>query len=550
MSDTSFTEENDAKCRARIGSDEEDYVESASSSNDDEEDDYSSLDYPLDFDRLKVNFPEAGIDLVDSQKFPSMESNLSQDSGIRLVDNTKNWEHNWLFKKHKENKSMSQYHLNSDIHFGYMALALDTPRGMLIPKPEIDDQSSQPKSVPLVGNVSVDELEDLSDSEASKNRDSGDIVWSSDDDQEDLDSDSSSISSSGRSKTVSQSSQPLHLDVYLSKSRSDLSNTQQTDTGGKLQRSRILLKRWAKLKVPEFVPTELRTISSSLPNSRTENLMLVPTLTIKPANAPKLHTGIVAQFVSKAQGLMPLHFAWYKDGALIACSGDNRPDEQIELNRLAKVYFGVRFVHKRYVESACSGYRLLVFNENECVLEIKRTLTSHSGVYSVVAYNHLGYDWCDFNVNVDRVHFNAVVVKEQLHHSSGVRQSSPRPVRRRPQNKHRNTKNIINELVSKLVNDEPLQVDRPSSSPAHPPKRETLPVHYRSSVSPRPIGSPESMAAPKVIRTWHQRQSNVNHDHKHDDHNHFHRTNQHASPNNHCLTNKFTKDESISNKVV
>ena len=177
----------------------------------------------------------------------------------------------------------------------------------------------------------------------------------------------------------------------------------------------------------------------------------VPCITLKPSNA-SIHSGIVAQFCCKANGLTPLYFAWYKDGQLIACSDDSmtaestvavEENENTKQRQLACIYFGIRFPYRRTVEgggigmSINSTYRLIVFNENECILEMKKTNPTLSGTYSLVAYNHAGYDWADFQINVDRTHYSASVIVPTL---------SPRPVRRRPQNKPRKV-SVSNVLV-------------------------------------------------------------------------------------------------------
>lgn len=396
----------------------------------------------LDFECERANFPEAGVDLVDSRRYPSIESNLSIDSGIRLVDNTTSWQDNWLFKKHKENRSYHLYHLASDIHYGYMALALDDPMGMLIPKPSLAEPL-------LVGERPVDELSDLSE----KNSETGSIIFSSD---EELVEDSGQEEEEEEESNLKTRFGQKHLEVILHANSAEEETLAAEKTQKRIQSMRAqprsaLLKRWARLKVPDFVAVELRSsLASRLPDGQTASLEHTPVLVLKPGNA-QIHTGIVAQFCCKAAGLMPLSFAWYKDGQLIACSSNADSSEDsstgtptsstksvdISTARLARIYFGLKFIHRRYVECGTSGYRLIVFNDNECILEIKRAAISHSGIYSVVAYNHYGYDWADFRVDVDRVHYAASVsppLQSPLTHLPAG-PMSPRPVRRRPQNK-------------------------------------------------------------------------------------------------------------------
>lgn len=419
--------------------------------DDDDDDDNIENDFGLElnFEQSKVYFPEAGLDLIDSKKYSSTESNLSQDSGIKLIDNSHSWQDNWFFKKNKENKSYNQYHLNSDIHFGYMALALAESVPMLIPNP------SQAIN-PMLGDMEADQVSDLSEHLSE----TGSIVFSSDEE-----GDGPNVDTIDRMKNVEKNNSlistisPMDIDVsntiakshkvYIENRRGEsfptITKTASSIECSTLQNRKnkaiIQSLRWTKIKVPDFVPSELRTICNSIPNPRLENLDYIPTFTMKPGNA-SIHSGIVAQFCCKAQGLLPLYFAWYKDGHLIAASADEstRRPEEIENRRLARTYFGVRFIHRRYVESNCSAYRLIVFNDNECILELKKSNPMHAGIYSVVAYNHVGHDWCDFKVTVDRQHFSAVPNPFNQQLSSIVNNNhpmSPRPVLRRPQHKSR-----------------------------------------------------------------------------------------------------------------
>ncbi|OTF72077.1 hypothetical protein BLA29_005232 [Euroglyphus maynei] len=95
-------------------------------------------------------------------------------SGIKLIDNSNSWQDNWFFKKSKENKSYNQYHLNSDIHFGYMALALAESVPMLIPNP------SQAMN-PMLGEMEADQISDLSEHLSE----TGSIVFTSDEEEDD-----------------------------------------------------------------------------------------------------------------------------------------------------------------------------------------------------------------------------------------------------------------------------------------------------------------------------------------------------------------------------
>ena len=419
--------------------------------DDEEEDDVQSndsFDINLDFEPVRVHFPEAGVDLVDSRKFPSVESDLSQDSGIKLIDNSSSWQDNWLFKKHKENKSYHQYHLNSDLHYGYMALALSDPVPMLIPNP------SQPYAA-LIGEAEVDAVSDLEEhacSEGVEEEVSIEDLFSDLDEE-----DSEEETSANDAENADAKASPTIAAKLLSSSTSRLQAQSQAlprqrPVSVNLSKEALAAlaanakwKRWAKIKVPDYVPSELRSaICSSIPNSHQTNLEYVPCITLKPASTATgasggaLHSGITAQFVVRASGLLPLYFAWYKDGALIACSDEAtsasstlEENEETKQRQLARVFFGVRFTHRRTVESqtstnSSSPYRLIVFNENECILEVRKTAVGHCGTYSVVAYNHAGYDWADFTVAVDRTHYTACSAPAVL---------SPRPVRRRPQNK-------------------------------------------------------------------------------------------------------------------
>lgn len=406
--------------------------------DDDEEDVQSndSFDINLDFDPVRVHFPEAGVDLVDSRKFPSVESDLSQDSGIKLIDNSSSWQDNWLFKKHKENKSYHQYHLNSDLHYGYMALALSDPVAMLIPNP------SQPY-VALIGEAEVDSVSDLEehacDDEEREGKSVEDLFSDLDESEEDEEGDETdnaftaavkaNTSSKLASKTPLTPRRPISVNLSPEALAALTANAKW--------------KRWARIKVPEYVPCELRSaICNSIPNSHQMNLEYVPSISLKPAGSSGegsgLHSGITAQYVVKATGLLPLYFAWYKDGVLIASSDElanssstveEMTNEETKQRQLARVFFGVRFPHKRTVEPpSASAYRLIVFNECECILEMRKTAVCHAGTYSVVAYNHAGYDWADFTVAVERTHFSATP-------PSQTKVLSPRPIRRRPQNK-------------------------------------------------------------------------------------------------------------------
>ncbi|XP_075679470.1 uncharacterized protein LOC113791727 isoform X4 [Dermatophagoides pteronyssinus] len=411
----------------------------------DDENNENDFGLELNFEQSKVYFPEAGLDLIDSKKYSSTESNLSQDSGIKLIDNSHSWQDNWFFKKSKENKSYNQYHLNSDIHFGYMALALAESVPMLIPNP------SQAMN-PMLGEMEADQVSDLSEHLSE----TGSIVFSSDE-EEDIASvdtvdkiknraekNNSMIDSISSVQTNGSNAMARSHTVYMENRRvapSKLSFIKGSSIENRKNKAIIQSLRWTKIKVPDFVPSELRTICNSIPNPRLENLDFIPTFTMKPGNA-SLHSGIVAQFCCKAKGLLPLYFAWYKDGHLIAASADEstRRPEEIENRRLARTYFGLRFIHRRYVESKCSAYRLIVFNDNECILEIKKSNPMQAGIYSVVAYNHVGHDWCDFKVAIDRQHFSAVPnpFNQQLSSIVNVNHPmSPRPVLRRPQHKSR-----------------------------------------------------------------------------------------------------------------
>lgn len=421
---------------------QEDYVdeeEDEAVDNDDEEEEEESGKNmpPLNFDEMVVFFPEAGINLVDSRHLmsTSCESNLSQDSGIKLIDSCGSWKDNWLFKKNnKTNKSFHQYHLNSDIHFGYMALAMSKSVPMLIPNPSHSH-------MPLIGDADFDQVSDMSENESEA---SGSIIFSEDDEEELNGEKEEEVSEEAVAKV--QSSPVCWPDVktklaYIEKIHQMRAKGEMSK---KLKNSH--LDRWSKISVPDYVPSELRTICSSIPNPQTEQVENIPSLSVKPANA-SIHSGIIAQFCCKSKGLMPLHFAWYKDGQLIAASDDCRSLEMYEDSRMARIYFGLRFTHRRFVESNCSVYRLIVFNDNECILELKKSNQSHSGIYSVVAYNHFGYDWADFRLTVDRTHYSAnqTLFNKPL---------SPRPIRRRPQNKPRKVRGqsvhlgVINIFVS------------------------------------------------------------------------------------------------------
>lgn len=488
----------------------------------------------LDFDCERANFPEAGVDLVDSRRFPSIESNLSIDSGIRLVDNTTSWQDNWMFKKHKENRSYHLYHLASDIHYGYMALALDDPMGMLIPKPSLAEPL-------LVGDRAVDELSDLSE----KNSETGSIIFSSDEEPE-------LVGDSGQEEEVEEvaganlKARPKQLEVFLHghSAEEEAAAAAAEKTRKRIQRMRAqprsaLLKRWARLKVPDFMAAEQRSsLASRLPDGQAASLEHTPVLVLKPRSA-QVHTGIVAQFCCKAAGLMPLAFAWYKDGQLIACSSnvdtaEGTPTEtptpstksaDIPPARLARIYFGLKFIHRRYVECGTTGYRLIVFNDNECILEVKRTAVSHSGVYSVVAYNHYGYDWADFRVEVDRVHYAASVPPPLPLQSSVIHlpagPMSPRPVRRRPQNKKKVSLEIgetttttslilfvipqpeVNELFTQLVNNQK-DKQQQQKQPQQQPKTSYTQVSTSSS------NSTSASPSPNVVqRTWREREAEL-----------------------------------------
>ena len=391
-----------------------------------------SFDINLDFEPMKVNFPEAGVDLVDQRIYSSIESDLSQDSGIKLINNNSTWQDNWLFKKHKENRSYHQYHLNSDIHYGYMALALSDPVPMLIPNP------SQPFEGPMIGDSDIEQVSDLSE----HNSETGSIedLFSDLEEEEEDDNDNEEV------KSELQKLKSSTEDVAGRKIGSTLPkimiNVNVSKEALRDIRNQIKLKRWSKIKVPEFVPPELRTICNSIPNSHHFNLECVPSITLKPGNAT-IHSGIVAQYCVKANGMLPIYFAWYKDGQLIACSDDcaaaessisMEDNDETKCKQVARIYFGIRRpIYRRTVETrslSTSPYRLIVFNENECILEMKRTTPTLSGSYSVVAYSHAGYDWTDFVVNIDRTHFSATIPTTTV-------SSSPRPIRRRPQNKPR-----------------------------------------------------------------------------------------------------------------
>ena len=366
-------------------------------------DDYFKHDLPLNFDETKVIFPEAGVVLV--HKSSSIDSDLSQDSGIKLIDSCSSWQENWKFKKSKDNRSYHQYNMYSDIHYGYEALALSKSVPMLIPNP------SQSVS-PLIGEAELDQISDLSE----HNSETGSIVFS-DDDVEPGEAELSEVDDLVK-PTVNIEDLTTKV-AYIEKIKQQRLRN--------LANKKPYVNRWIKINVPDFVPSELRTICSLMPNPHTD-LENIPNLSVKPGNA-SIHSGILAQFCCKSKGLMPIYFAWYKDGQLIAASDDSRTLEY-EQNRLARIYFGLRFIHRRYVESSCSSYRLIVFNDSECILELKKSNQSHSGVYSCVAYNHYGYDWTDFCLMVDRTHYSAnkTLFGQPL---------SPRPVRRRPQNKPR-----------------------------------------------------------------------------------------------------------------
>ncbi|KPM11640.1 hypothetical protein QR98_0102130 [Sarcoptes scabiei] len=324
---------------------------------DEENDDYDEPyenDFGLEFnfEQRKVYFPEAGLDLIDSKKFSSMDSNISQDSGIKLIDNTQTWEDNWFFKKNKENKSYNQYHLNSDIHFGYMALALSEPVPMLIPNPS-------PIINPMLGDCEIDQVSDLSE----HNSETGSVIFSSDDEGDQKETvDEENISNIEKTRANQQQSNQTdlietnHSDDRRAKSKTVyIANQNKTATNQRNDRSfsssssktKALLERsrWNKIKVPEFVPNELRTICSSIPNSHFDDLDCIPNLIMKPGSA-KIHSGIVAQFCCKANGLMPMNFAWFKDGHLIAASDDSRTPEELENNRFGRLFFGVRFTHR------------------------------------------------------------------------------------------------------------------------------------------------------------------------------------------------------------
>ncbi|KAF7489181.1 hypothetical protein SSS_01585 [Sarcoptes scabiei] len=465
---------------------------------DEENDDYDEPyenDFGLEFnfEQRKVYFPEAGLDLIDSKKFSSMDSNISQDSGIKLIDNTQTWEDNWFFKKNKENKSYNQYHLNSDIHFGYMALALSEPVPMLIPNPS-------PIINPMLGDCEIDQVSDLSE----HNSETGSIIFSSDDEGDQKETTRANQQQSNQTDLIETN----HSDDRRAKSKTVyIANQNKTATNQRNDRSfsssssktKALLERsrWNKIKVPEFVPNELRTICSSIPNSHFDDLDCIPNLIMKPGSA-KIHSGIVAQFCCKANGLMPMNFAWFKDGHLIAASDDSRTPEELENNRFGRLFFGVRFTHRRYVESSCSSYRLIVFNDNECILELKKSRQIDEGVYSVVAYNHAGHDWCDFKLSVDRNHFTANVHHHHHHHLLQQKQQnqlqqqqqqpyqtkpkSPRPVLRRPQNK---IKKITTEII--------IPLNRSSNQSM------MIANHYQQPTTRMPVSV--------IQRTWNERQA-------------------------------------------
>ncbi|KAI2804447.1 hypothetical protein BLOT_003430 [Blomia tropicalis] len=94
---------------------------------------------------------------ISSYAITPTTNGYNRDSGIKLINNNSTWQDNWLFKKHKENRSYHQYHLNSDIHYGYMALALSDPVPMLIPNP------SQPFEGPMIGDSDIEQVSDLSE---------------------------------------------------------------------------------------------------------------------------------------------------------------------------------------------------------------------------------------------------------------------------------------------------------------------------------------------------------------------------------------------------
>nr|XP_027197340.1 uncharacterized protein PFB0145c-like isoform X3 [Dermatophagoides pteronyssinus] len=477
----------------------------------DDENNENDFGLELNFEQSKVYFPEAGLDLIDSKKYSSTESNLSQDSGIKLIDNSHSWQDNWFFKKSKENKSYNQYHLNSDIHFGYMALALAESVPMLIPNP------SQAMN-PMLGEMEADQVSDLSEHLSE----TGSIVFSSDE-EEDIASvdtvdkiknraekNNSMIDSISSVQTNGSNAMARSHTVYMENRRvapSKLSFIKGSSIENRKNKAIIQSLRWTKIKVPDFVPSELRTICNSIPNPRLENLDFIPTFTMKPGNA-SLHSGIVAQFCCKAKGLLPLYFAWYKDGHLIAASADEstRRPEEIENRRLARTYFGLRFIHRRYVESKCSAYRLIVFNDNECILEIKKSNPMQAGIYSVVAYNHVGHDWCDFKVAIDRQHFSAVPnpFNQQLSSIVNVNHPmSPRPVLRRPQHKSRKTNtNEFSQLVTKI---ESPMTTFPNQVKLRNNNNNPKVNHLSSSLA----------SSPHVIeQTWEERQALNSKDHK------------------------------------
>ena len=319
-----------------------------------DEDEYNDLPVlDTDITTTKVPFPEAGIDLIDTE-VDHLDNNADPFDIAVKCSYLHNWEENWLFRKKKKTDC------KSEIILGYMAMILsEVPVCMLIPNPS-------DKLRALVGDREIDEL-----SELSEHNSFGSLDFSDDETEEEdlIQNDYTVVKELNNDKNRNLSGEEMATNKRaVMKTRSEANNKLNEPKGLSGLRSAVVgsdrkNKPNVKLvaKMPNFMPKELREDVSGQSD---------PHLVLMPGDA-SVQSEILVQFCCRAKGTKPLSFSWFKNDTLL------KSDQ---------------------------NYRIFQSGE-ENVLEIKRTSVEDSAHYSCVAYNRFGYHWCDFKLTVRPVDF-------------------------------------------------------------------------------------------------------------------------------------------------
>ncbi|CAG2113781.1 unnamed protein product [Medioppia subpectinata] len=329
----------------------------ASISEEEEDDDSTSIaSYPslqLNLNPLKVPFPEAGVDLIDTTVDDyQLNHHLIQENGVKCYD-CQTWQQNWLFKKAKKMDN------KSDIMLGYMAMIIaELPICMLIPNP------IEKVFRPVIGDRDVDELSDLSEHNSV-----GSLDFSDDesDYEETIDTNDVMEMTSDVSKveecqkvvpiimtTISKTTNTIEKECNESKA---IINMKVSVVSNKVK---PIVK--TVTKVPNYLPKELRV------NDRDSGSD--PYLVLRPGDAC-VQSAITVQFICRARGSKPLLYSWFKGDSLL------QSDQ-----------------HFRIFQSG-----------EENILEIMNTSQEYSDQYSCVVYNRFGYQWCDFTLQVRNTSF-------------------------------------------------------------------------------------------------------------------------------------------------